>query len=204
MSLPFFSTILLATGNPGKLMELRTQLGSAGVDLIGLDSFPYVAEIAETGETFEANATLKAVGYARQTGCLALADDSGLEIDALNGAPGIHSARFGGGIGFDRKMSLILNELSEVSEPGRSARFTCVMALSDADGKILATERGVCEGTIAREPRGSGGFGYDPIFIPNGFDQTFGELERGIKDEISHRAKASAKIMRYLLGFKAV
>ena len=197
--------LLIATNNPGKVKELEQLLGKVPVVLRSLGDFTNVTEVEETGSTFAENAILKARGYALQTGMTALADDSGLEIAALNNAPGVLSARYAGeNADFDKKMSRLLLEMNEAVDRGRSAQFVCVMALADASGEILFTATGICKGNIALGPRGSGGFGYDPIFMPIGYDRTFGELPDKIKHEISHRAKASALIIRFLLDFIAI
>ncbi len=186
-------------------MELEQLLEDLPVRLKCLGDFKNIVEVEETGKTFTENAILKARGYALQTGITALADDSGLEIGALNNAPGVFSARYAGeDTGFDQKMSLLLSEMEKARDPGRSARFVCVMALADGLGNILYTAEGICEGNIIYEPRGSHGFGYDPIFEPVGYDKTFGELPEVIKHEISHRARAYALINRFLLDFIAV
>ena len=161
--------------------------------------------MSETGSTFEENAVLKARGYALQSGLISLADDSGLEISALGNAPGVLSARYGGETtSFAEKMAMLLREMDEIGDPDRSARFVCSMAISSAFGDIIAAAEGVCEGKIAAVPRGTGGFGYDPMFVPAGYKDTFGELSDPIKREISHRARASRIILRYLQGFMAV
>ncbi len=199
-----YPTILIATGNPGKVRELRELLAPASAALKSLSEFSNIAEVPETGSTFMENAEMKAAGYARQTGLWSLADDSGLSVDALGGLPGVLSARYGGDVAFDRKMELLLSAMNDTKDKRRSARFTCAMALCDQSGTIRAHVEGLCEGIIAARPRGNGGFGYDPIFVPNGFESTFGELSAEIKAEISHRSLAAAKIMRYLLAFRAV
>lgn len=197
--------LLIATTNQGKVREIEDLFRGTAFRFSSLVDFPFVSEIPETGSTFEENAVLKARGYALQTGLMSLADDSGLEIAALENALGVLSARYGGGeTGFDQKMSLLLREMGLADDNRRDARFICSMALANADGEILIAAEGICEGTIADRPRGNGGFGYDPMFIPTGHNQTFGELQDAVKREISHRARASAKIMRYLLGFIAV
>jgi XTP/dITP diphosphohydrolase len=197
--------LLIATRNPGKINELRGLLGTSDYQLIGLDAFPDVPEIEETGLTFSENACLKAAGYARQTGLLALADDSGLEVDALDGRPGVLSARYGGeDMPFAEKMALLLAEMEKSDDLSRRARFVCAIAVANPGGEILAVTEGVCPGTIAAAPRGSGGFGYDPLFIPDGFDQTFGELPDAVKQEISHRFRAFLEIIPFLRRFKAV
>ena len=162
---------------------------------------------AETGETYAANAIIKAQFYARATGICALADDSGLEVEALGGAPGVYSARYAGAGACDAdRRTLLLSELAQVSELAqasaeqRRARFVCVVAIAAPDGAVLNTSEGTCNGTIIFEPRGSGGFGYDPLFVPDGFDQTFAELSDTVKNRLSHRARALLKTREFLLS----
>jgi XTP/dITP diphosphohydrolase len=194
--------LVIATKNCGKIAEIRQLLAKMPLEVSSLDEFTGIEEVAETGNTFSENARLKAAGYALQTGSYALADDSGLEIEALGGAPGVLSARYGGAeTGYQEKMNRVLSELAGIPENQRRARFVCVMALADRDGKILHQVEGVCSGGIAFNSRGTGGFGYDPIFIPAGFAGTFGELDDDIKQQISHRARAISEIMRFLLDF---
>lgn len=194
--------LLIATNNKGKVVELRDLLAELDVEVLGLAEFADVVEVAETGLTFAENAALKASGYARQTGNIALADDSGLVVDALDGRPGVLSARYGGDeMPFSGKMSLLLDEISSAEGTDRTARFVCSIAIADSDGSILFSAEGKCEGRIADSPRGSGGFGYDPLFIPDGFDHTFGELELAIKQSISHRSKAFQQIIPFLRDF---
>jgi XTP/dITP diphosphohydrolase len=197
--------LVLATGNQGKIREFRSLLSVLPFQLMSLLDFDNVSEVEETGTTYLENARLKAEGFARQTGYLSLADDSGLEIEALTDAPGVQSARFAGvDAGYDVKIPKLLALLEQTGDPTRRARFVCSAALSDASGKILYTAEGVCPGTIAEAPRGSGGFGYDSIFIPDGHRQTFGELSEVTKQQISHRARAVELIIRYLLDYTAV
>jgi len=196
--------LIVATHNLGKLAELRSLLAELPLDLVGLSNFENVTEVEETGSTFIDNARLKAVGYARQTGSFALADDSGLEIDALGGRPGVLSARYGGDVGFDKKMQMLLSEMADSINSFRGAHFVCAIAIAAPDGRILHTTEGICPGIIAAEPRGNGGFGYDPIFIPAGFEETFGELSGSVKQKISHRARAFEQIMPFLRDFIAV
>lgn len=197
--------LLLATSNRGKIIELSHLITGFGIDVLGLSEFPNVVEVDEVGETFEENARLKAIGYARQTGLFALADDSGIEVEALGNRPGVQSARYGGDdIGFAEKMLLILAEMTTTGDGERLARFVCSMALADPSGAILATSQGECRGRIATEPRGSGGFGYDPIFIPDGFDLTFGELSSEVKQKISHRQRAFEQIIPFLRHFTTI
>ena len=194
--------LLIATNNAGKLTELGEMFAEMPIDLVTLASFPDLTEVAETGDTFAENARLKAAGYARQTGLIALADDSGLEIAALDGRPGVHSARYGGlDVGFDTKIALLLDELANIPETKRQARFVCSIAIGDPLGRIIYQAEGVCSGTIASEPLGNSGFGYDPIFIPEGYDRTFGELSDAVKGEISHRARAFRSIIPFLRDF---
>jgi len=196
--------LIVATHNLGKLAELRSLLAELPLDLVGLSNFENVTEVEETGSTFIDNARLKAVGYARQTGSFALADDSGLEIDALGGRPGVLSARYGGDVGFDKKMQMLLSEMADSINSFRGAHFVCAIAIAAPDGRILHTTEGICPGIIAAEPRGNGGFGYDPIFIPAGFEETFGELSGSVKQKISHRARAFEQIMPFLRDFIAL
>lgn len=197
--------LLIATSNKGKVREIEDLFRGSVISFRSLSDFPDIVEVPETGSTFEENAILKARGYALQTGLWALADDSGLQIAALGNAPGVLSARYGGDdTSFERKISMLLAEMETADDKRRDARFVCSMALADGTGDILTASEGVCEGTIASAPRGNGGFGYDPMFVPAGYEQTFGELPNGVKREINHRARASVKIMRYLLAFMAV
>lgn len=192
-------TLLVATHNQGKLAELRELLAGLPLPISDLGSFPTVKPIAETGRTFAENSTLKASGYAKQTGLLTLADDSGLEVDALDGAPGVLSARYGGlGASDTDRTSKLLSKLSGVPVEARTARFISVVAIADEDGQIVSLSTGKCEGRIAEKPSGSNGFGYDPVFIPDGFNQTFGELEATVKNRISHRALALAQACEFL------
>jgi XTP/dITP diphosphohydrolase len=183
--------LLIATTNQGKIVELRSLLHSLPLSLRGLAEFPSTEEVEETGVTFSDNAVLKARAYAGQTGLWTLADDSGLEVDALGGAPGVFSARYGGeGLNDAQRVERLLDELSKHAGQERSARFICVIAIADPQGHIANISTGRCEGQVAPSPRGTGGFGYDPVFIPDGFNQTFGELSPEIKQKISHRALA--------------
>jgi XTP/dITP diphosphohydrolase len=194
--------LLLATQNQGKLKELRVLLEGLPFDVIGLDEFDGVSEVEEGGKTFAQNARLKASGYARHFGVHTIADDSGLEVAALGGRPGVLSARYGGAaLGYDAKIAKLLEEISRSRSGGRGARFVSSIAFANPEGEILFEVEGICEGAIADRPRGTNGFGYDPIFIPDGFTQTFGELSEEVKSSISHRARATRKIMRYLRDF---
>jgi XTP/dITP diphosphohydrolase len=195
-------SLLIATSNAGKLSELSTRLGPLNIAVRSLTEFPDIREIDESGTTFIENAMLKAAGYSAQTGLLSLADDSGLEVCALDGRPGVLSARYGGtSISFSERNEMLLSELHEKNDPDRRARFSCAMAVADPYGTVLFLSQGICAGRISRKPRGAGGFGYDPIFVPNGFDETFGELSHTIKQEVSHRARALESIISFLPRF---
>jgi XTP/dITP diphosphohydrolase len=197
--------LLIATHNAGKLNEFAGFLTGLPIRLQSLKEYENIGEVEETGVTFEENAVLKARGYALRAGIWAMADDSGLEVEALGGRPGVYSARYAGSAaGYGQKMAALLNELSETGDPDRRARFVSVITIADEQGEIKFLAEGICAGTIARAPRGKNGFGYDPVFIPDGFGQTFGELTAGVKDQISHRARATAKIIRYLRDFTGV
>jgi XTP/dITP diphosphohydrolase len=187
--------LLLATRNPNKTREFRELLGQA-FDVIDLRSFPEIAIPEETCRTFEDNATLKAIAASKKLPTLVIADDSGLEVDALGGAPGIFSARYAGeNAGDVPNVNKLLRELRKrnIATEKRSARFRCVIALAQ-NGKLLGVFEGFVEGKIVDPPRGSGGFGYDPIFEPKGFDQTFAEMAPEMKNKISHRGKAIAAL----------
>ncbi len=195
MSSPVKSTpseLLVATNNAGKLRELTLLLSALPVRLRGLADFPHVAEVEETGTTFAENAALKATTYCHATGLLTLADDSGLEVAALGGAPGVYSARYAGaGATDEMRRQLLLAELARTDDEERRARFVCVIALARPDAASTPQLfTGVCEGHIVHAERGTRGFGYDPIFVPAGYTETFGELSDEIKQSISHRARA--------------
>ena len=167
-----------------------------------LNDFPDVSEPEETGLTFQENAALKAKYYALQTGLRALADDSGLEVEALNGAPGVFSARYAGKNSDDSmKVQKLLSEIAETRSKNRSARFVCSMVIASSQDETEFSAEGVCKGEIAFQAFGKNGFGYDPVFIPEGYSETFGELSEGVKQEISHRGRAAGKIIAYLRAF---
>ena len=193
-------SLLVATRNGGKLEELRQLLGDFPLDLLGLADFPGVIEVPETGDSFIENASLKAVGYAKQTGLLTMADDSGLEVDALGGAPGVFSARYAGEGGSDaERTTKLLHALTSIPASRRAARFVSAIAIANARGRILNISVGKCDGHIGFAPRGSQGFGFDPVFIPIGYDKTFAELEPAAKNQISHRARAWLSAREFLL-----
>ncbi len=183
--------LVVATGNPGKLQEMRAYL--TGLDW-ELTLKPEDLEVEETGNTFAENACLKASEVARRTGQWAIADDSGLEVDALGGAPGVFSARYGS---TDReRIERLLNELG--NELNREAQFVCVIALARPDGAIALQAEGVCPGRILHTPRGTGGFGYDPIFYVPEHSQTFAEMPAELKHRISHRGRAFQALLPQL------
>lgn len=184
--------LLIATHNAGKKAEYAALLQGLGLELVTLSELGIALTIAETGETFAQNAILKAKGYAAATGLLTLADDSGLEVDALGGAPGVYTARYGGeGLSDEERYRLLLENMQGVSDEQRTARFRCVIALAWPDGRIELAE-GSCEGRIAHQPRGQHGFGYDPIFYLPEFGCTMAELPAEVKNRLSHRARAAA------------
>lgn len=196
--------LLVATKNRGKLEEFRRIFEGLGLELASADELG-LPDVEETGETFEANALLKARAYAEASGLMSLADDSGLEVDALGGAPGVYSARYAGEGGSEANVRKLLGALDPVPDAERTARFRCVLALVDPSGPaghdpLLA--EGTCEGHIAHAPRGRGGFGYDPVFVPQGMSLTMAEISDAEKDRISHRGRASevmrARLMTYL------
>jgi XTP/dITP diphosphohydrolase len=185
--------LLMATHNAHKTREIQRILG-AKFAVRDLSKHPDISKPVENGKTFEENAILKAIAASRELPSLVIADDSGLEVDALGGAPGIYSARYAGENATDKaNIDKLLRELAQQNVPAdqRTARFRCVVAAA-RNGTLLRTFEGVVEGTIVDLPRGSHGFGYDPVFQPKGFDQTFGEMASPLKNKISHRAKAIA------------
>ncbi len=184
--------LVLATGNPGKARELIALLAGIPFEIRTLADYPPFVMPEETGETYEANALIKARATAAHTGALALGDDSGIEVDALGGAPGIRSARFGGpGLDDKGRVRHLLARIEHVPDHERTARFCCVIALVGSDGSERIVD-GACAGRIAREPRGAEGFGYDPVFFYPPLDRTFGELADADKATVSHRGRAAA------------
>ena len=190
--------LVIATFNQGKLHELRQLLAELPFVISDLEGFSSIQTIPEVGKTFVENASLKASGYAKQTRRLTLADDSGLEVKALNGAPGVLSARYGQpGASDAERITKLLTEMSQAAD--RGARFVSVIAIADEEGNVINLSTGRCEGQIAPAPRGHNGFGYDPVFIPEGFDQTFAELQAEVKNRISHRARALSGAAEFLV-----
>jgi len=193
-----FSELLIATSNRGKTTEIRQALNGLRIRLSFLGTSNNFAEPVESGETYAENAIIKATEYAKHTGLCALADDSGLEVDYLGGAPGLRSARFGVGSDADR-VDLLLSKLIGVSHSQRTARFVSVVAIVHPEEGVLKLAEGKCSGRINHAPKGENGFGYDPIFVPDGYDLTFAQLPLEIKNKISHRAKSLAATRAFLL-----
>jgi len=187
--------LLVATGNSHKTEEISSMLG-AGYEVSDLKSHPELPVVDETGTTFLENATLKAVEISQQVPGLVLSDDSGLEVDALGGDPGVYSSRYSGEDGNDAANNAkLLKELDGVE--ARTARFRCVIVLAE-NGKVMAHFDGAVEGRMIHELQGQGGFGYDPLFVPDGYEDTFAELGEEIKNGLSHRARAMEKVVAWL------
>ena len=185
--------LTLATRNPKKIEEIRSILGHQ-FEVTGMDAISASSdlELIEDCQTFAGNAILKAVSVAKATQQLALADDSGLVVDALDGAPGVHSARYAGENATDEvRNQKLLHALKDIPYSQRTARFQCAIAMADKEGKIEVVE-GVCQGEIAHQPKGDQGFGYEPVFVPDGYQQTFAQLGATVKNRISHRWRALA------------
>ena len=191
--------LLIGTGNPGKLTEIKTILFNLPYELVSIAEFKPLNTPAEDAESYAENAMIKAQQYAVQTGLITLADDSGLEVEALDWRPGVLSARYAGDHARDAdRRALLLSNLEKTGSKTRRARFVCAVAIADAEGKVINVSEGVCVGRINNEPRGNAGFGYDPLFIPDGYERTFAELENSVKNEISHRGRALAKTREFL------
>jgi len=191
--------IILATRNSGKVDEIRRLLADMDVRLSFLEDHPGVPDIFEDGDTFLENAMKKAREAAHATGMWSLADDSGLVVDALGGRPGVHSARYAGKQGdYEANNRRLLEEMAEVPNGSRQARFECVLALVSPDGREWSVE-GRCEGEIGRELKGSGGFGFDPLFYVSGKGKTMAELPMEVKNKISHRGRALVKMREILI-----
>jgi XTP/dITP diphosphohydrolase len=188
--------LLFATRNPGKVRELKAL--ATGLDVLSLADVADVPEVEETEETLEGNARLKALTVARASGLWALADDSGLFVDALGGAPGVHSARYSPGTDADR-VARLLREMASVPRGERGAAFRCVLALASPTGELTVTE-GECRGEVLGATRGTGGFGYDPVLLVGELDRTMAELTLEEKGRISHRARAFARMRPHLLA----
>ena len=192
--------ILIATKNAGKVREFKQALEAEGFEVLGMEQLSDQTEVEESGTTFEANARLKAEGYSSRTDAVVIADDSGIEVDALDGAPGVHSARFGGDqLDDDGRNALLLQKLEGVPEEERSARFRCVLALARG-GETIATFDGVIAGRINYSPVGKNGFGYDPLFFHPSSGCTTAELSPEAKRKVSHRGKAIASLVAAIRG----
>ncbi|WFA21213.1 XTP/dITP diphosphatase [Paenibacillus mucilaginosus] len=202
--------VVIATRNAGKVREFAALFGQQGIAVKSLLDYPSIPDIPEDGETFAANALIKARAVAQHLGVSALADDSGLCVDRLGGAPGVYSARYAGEPSDDaannRKLLEELRRLGPAGEPARGpallspARFVCAMALVDAEGRTAAEVEGTCEGAIIGEPRGAGGFGYDPLFYVPELGRTLSELAMEEKNKLSHRGQALRRLMDVLKG----
>ena len=195
--------LVLASGNKGKLAEFQRLLEGLDVQIHSMKEYPEIGEIVEDGSTFAENALIKARAVCKATGKPAMADDSGLAVDALNGAPGIYSARFAGEQRSDADNNAkVLQLLEGVEDSKRTARFFCVIAIVLPDGREYTAE-GTCEGTILHALRGEGGFGYDPLFYVESLDKTFAELTMEEKNRISHRGNANRKAVEIIRGLKS-
>jgi XTP/dITP diphosphohydrolase len=185
--------LLIATNNQGKVREFHELLQGLPYELVTPKELGIKLDVEESGKTYQENASIKAAAFAKASGLLTLADDSGLEVDALNGEPGLRSSRYAGeGASDERRVEFLLNKLKNVPEKQRSARFRCLIALALTESQIKYCE-GICEGLITFAPRGAEGFGYDPIFYFPELKQTMAELSAATKNQISHRARAAAK-----------
>lgn len=196
--------LLVATGNPGKVKEFAEMLTGLDVEWLSQKDTGYDLDVDETGSTFTENAILKATQWAKLTGHFTLADDSGLEVDALDGAPGLYTARYGSPemTHQERYMHLLKNIQSVSDDALRTARFRCVIAMADGNGDVIQKAEGVCHGRIAFEPKGELGFGYDPIFIPDGQGgRTMAQLQPAEKHPISHRGLAIEALKPFLTSF---
>ncbi len=185
--------LIIATNNPGKFREFQQLLESCGWELVAPGDLGIDIDVEESGQTYAENARIKATAYAKASGLVALADDSGIEVDALDGRPGVHSARYGGpGLSDADRVQLLLRELADVPDDRRTARFRAVIAIATPDGEVRYAE-GVVEGRIGREPRGENGFGYDPVFVLPDRGLTTAQLSPEEKNRISHRGRAAER-----------
>ena len=192
--------IIFASHNKGKIAEIKQILGPFGINVISSDDVD-LPDVEETGTTFEENAALKAVTIAKLKGVPCIADDSGLCVNALNGRPGVYSARYAPNRDFDKAMDKLLHEIKEANTSDRTAYFACVLALGYPDGTYKCFE-GRVDGMISQEKQGAGGFGFDPVFVPLGYDKTFAELGHEVQNKISHRGRALEKFTQYLKTLK--
>ena len=195
--------LLVATHNQGKIAEFAEMLADLEIEWLSLADVNVTRDVEETGATFYENALLKATAYAAETGLLTLADDSGLEVDALDGAPGVYTARYGGeGLSHEERYHFLLKNMRDVPIGKRNGRFRCTIILASPTGELLGSSEGICEGQIALEAVGEGGFGYDPIFYLPEWDKTMAQMGAA-KHQISHRGRALQGIesrLRELLG----
>lgn len=191
-----FDKIVFASHNRGKIAEITEMLSPLNIQVISALDIN-LPEVDETGVTFEENAALKALSGASIAGVPCLADDSGLCVNALNGRPGVYSARYAPNRDFNKAMDMLLDEIAQTGSSDRSAYFACVLVLGFPDGTYQHFE-GRCNGVIAESKSGVGGFGFDPVFIPDGYDKTFAELGAEVKNKISHRGNALQKFLKYL------
>ena len=191
--------LVLATRNQGKVREIGEILKDQNrIELLSLRNYPDAPDVVEDGETYEENAIKKASVLAEYTGHLTVGDDSGLAVDALDGAPGVHSARYAGENASDQDcIAKLLDALQNIPDDRRSGRFICAVAIAEPFAQVRVV-RGVCKGRIIRTPRGRSGFGYDPVFVPTGYEKTFAELGDEIKNQISHRSKALGEARKLL------
>jgi XTP/dITP diphosphohydrolase len=193
--------VVIATRNSGKFREIRQILAPLGLRILSLRDFPEIPEILEDGQTFAENAVKKATAVARRTGRMAIADDSGLAVDALDGRPGVFSSRYAGENATDAdRCRRLLEEMARVPKGRRGAAFICALAVASPEGKVEIVE-GECRGEIASAPRGAQGFGYDPVFFLPELGKTMAELESEVKNRISHRARALERLMQVLPNF---
>jgi XTP/dITP diphosphohydrolase len=199
--MPSPDLLVLGTGNRKKAAELVAFLAPLGLTLKTLADFPNALAVEETGDSFRANATLKAVEQARHLQAWVLGEDSGLAVDALAGAPGIFSARYAGPKATDEQNNArLLEQMADVPEPRRTAHYVCHLVLADASGAVRAESAGRCQGRVRRQPAGSAGFGYDPLFEIPEYHRTFGELGEHVKAVLSHRSRASERLLPQLIA----
>ncbi len=188
--------LIFASHNKGKIKEIKELIAPLNIELKSFEDIDF-PDIEETGTTFAENSLLKSSQIAKLTGIACIADDSGLCVDALNGAPGVFSARYAPNRNFDKGMDKLLSEMANSGNTNRSAHFSCVISLAYPSGEYEIFE-GRVDGHIAENKHGTGGFGYDPLFIPDGYDKSFAEMGDDIKNKISHRARAMQKLLNYL------
>lgn len=192
--------LIFASHNRGKIAEIKQMLAPLNIKVLSADDID-LPDVEETGATFEENAALKALTIAKLTGKLCLADDSGLCVNALGGRPGVYSARYAPNRDFDKAMDKLLAELEESDSPDRSAYFACVLVLGHPEGSYQSFE-GRVNGKIAMQKQGNGGFGFDPLFVPDGYKETFAELDADVKNKISHRGRALQKFVSFIHDLK--